>query len=479
MLFRTLMGSVALSSILFAGALEDTLTSQGSFEVSGTFAQYDFEGVDTAFDWVFALPNGDVYQLQGVEPSESSVFGWAPVDVTPVFNESSWKMSYIGDWNNDGDSKFDWILVSADGSLVYKLAGVTDSGNFDYEGPISVPAKFVGDTIVFGEMKSETVSGDITSNTAWSADTVYTLTGKVKVKNGATLTIEPGTTIIGDTSAYLVVTAGSKLMAEGTADAPIIFTSVAAYNGAPEGRGQWGGLTLLGNAQTNEAGLVYEVDEADADFAFGSTSTANNGEDSGTLTFVEVRNSGLTAAENKEVNGLSLCGIGSGTTISDITVVNSGDDGIELWGGTVDMSNLTIINAGDDSFDVDNGYNGTVTNLNVVQIEEAAGGIEMTNSGDATIVRTNPTINGFTITTAATQKKEGGIYFKDEGVTATFKNGAIIHNGTGGALHSKNALSTDAANLVAFENVTIENATGEDDYQGGAAAQLQTAFEAQ
>ncbi|MEA3521580.1 MAG: hypothetical protein U9R50_01255, partial [Campylobacterota bacterium] len=118
----------------------------------------------------------------------------------------------------------------------------------------------------------------------------------------------------------------------------------------------------------------------------------------------------------------------------------------------------------DDSFDVDNGYTGTVTNLTVMQTEPGAALVEMTNSGDASIVRTDVTIDGFTMTASANQKKEGGLYFKDADVTGTFKNGTIdmsASTAADGALHNRDgkalvetptltglSVTTNAAGLI-------------------------------
>ncbi len=322
-------------------------------------------------------------------------------------------------------------------------------------------------------------TGDITASETWTKDNVYHLTNLVKIKSGATLTIEAGTTVVGSPTAYLVVVKGSRIVANGTAAEPIIFDSKAHYDGGLAGAGQWGGVTLLGSANVNENNLFYEVNEADPDFAFGTfNSTANDAEDSGILRHVKILNSGFAVAENKEVNGLSLCAIGSGTTIEDITVVNSGDDGVELWGGTVNLSNIKIVNALDDSFDVDNGYTGTVTNLKVVQAEAAAAAVEMTNSGDAAIVRTNPTINGFELVTAVTQKKEGGLYFKDSDTTGTFNDGRIVHYGLDGALHSKESMTAGAQALLSFNNINIQTVNSKL-YGGLSAAVLQAEYEAQ
>jgi len=358
-------------------------------------------------------------------------------------------------------------------SPVLENVTLTGTSTSLYTGPAEATLKAAQETNTSTATKTATISGDITTDTTWSADTVYTLDGKVKVKGGATLTIEAGTKIIGKSTAYLVIAKGSKIEAVGTVDKPIIFDSENHYFGAAPAAGQWGGVTVLGGAQTNAAGLKYEVDEADADFAFGSVTTEGNTESSGTLKYVEIHNSGFAVAEDKEVNGLSLAGIGSGTTVENIKIFNSGDDGIELWGGTVNLTNITIVGALDDSFDVDNGYVGTVKNLFVVQTGAAAGGMEMTNSGDSNIVRTNPTFENFVIVTASTQKKEGGLYFKDDGTTATFKNGVVVHNGQDGALHSKIALAVSPV----LENVTLTG-TSTSLYTGPAEATLKAAQEA-
>jgi hypothetical protein len=322
------------------------------------------------------------------------------------------------------------------------------------------------------------VNYNITTDTTWSAANTYELGGKIKVKDGAKLTIEPGTLVAGNSSSYLVVTAGSTIDAQGTTTSPIIFTSIDAYLGNPEARGQWGGVTILGNAQVNDNNQqYYEVDETDPDFAFGSNTTANNAESSGTLTHVEIRNSGYAVEPGKEVNGLSLCGVGAGTTISDITVVNSGDDGVEIWGGVVNLDNISITNAGDDSFDVDNGYQGTVTNLTIVQQDATAALVEMSTGGVASIFRTRAVVDGFSFSTSANQIKEGGIYFKDGDVAAVFSNGNITHNSlaTEGVLHSKYAMNADAKAKTSFTNVTNDG-TNTTIATGPAAADLEELY---
>ncbi len=108
---------------------------QSSFTKTGTFTMYDFEGVPNAFDWVFVASDGSVYQLQGSEPTDNDVFGWKRVAVTPTIDHNSWNMIYLGDFDYDGDSRFDWVLYQNQDETkqIYKLAGVSRDGTFVYE----------------------------------------------------------------------------------------------------------------------------------------------------------------------------------------------------------------------------------------------------------------------------------------------------------------------------------------------------------
>jgi hypothetical protein len=304
-----------------------------------------------------------------------------------------------------------------------------------------------------------------------TADKTWILDGLVAVKNGATLTIEAGTTVAGldgtgANTSYMIIDKGSKIMAEGTATNPIIFTSKKSLDGEAAAVGQWGGLTIIGNA-ANDQVSAYEVNEA---YVAGSSDLTDN---SGVLKYVKILNSGITMEQDKEINGLSLVGVGSGTTIDNITIDYSDDDGIEAWGGTVNMSNLTITNCTDDYFDIDDGYAGTVTNLNITTTTGNAG-IEMSGT-------THATFNTFSIVQNGSNK-EGGIYFKKDGIGGYFTNGSITDNvdDAYGAIHSTGA--ADTAN-ISFSGVTV-NGTDSDDYftddiTGGSSDAIKTIFDAQ
>lgn len=313
-----------------------------------------------------------------------------------------------------------------------------------------------------------TLSGDITSNMTLTKDKVWVLDGLVAVKNGATLTIEAGTTIVGKegtgaATSYMIIDKGSKIDAQGTATAPIIFTSEKAYDGAAAAVGQWGGLTLIGNAGNSQVN-PYEVNTA---FVAG---TSNMADSSGILTHVKVLNSGITMEQDKEINGLSFVGVGSGTKVDNITIDNSDDDGIEIWGGTVNLSNLYITNCTDDYFDIDDGFSGTVTNLNIVQDHLGYSAIEMSGTTAATFDGVNITQNFST--------KEGGIFFKKAGIGGHFNNVTFIDNYTDGygAIYSNDA-GTDIANTT-FTNFTIKGTSTDAKFTGTTADKLKAVFDA-
>jgi len=222
---------------------------------------------------------------------------------------------------------------------------------------------------------------------------------------------------------------------------------------------------VLGNAANNQVDS-YEVHNA---FYAG---TSDMKDSSGVLKHVKILNSGIAMEKDKEINGLSLLGVCSGTVIDYITVDYSGDDGIEVWGGTVNMSNIFITRCEDDYFDVDDGYSGTVKKLHIT-----------TTTGNAAIEMSGKTFanfDGFTIVQNGS-KKEGGIYFKKDGVGGHFKNGKIIDNVDDdfGAIHSKSSdklSDTIDKNNVSFENVILEGSAKSERITGTSSKNLSQKF---
>ncbi len=241
-----------------------------------------------------------------------------------------------------------------------------------------------------GDNMTKIISENITANETWYADTVYQLGGRITVTAGATLTIEPGTVIKGEAgtganATALLIARGGKLMAEGTASLPIIFTTVAdeitheqlltgdfkSPNLDATISGLWGGVIVLGNAKisaSNASGDVSEVQiegipTSDANGLYGGSDDADN---SGVITYVSIRHGGANIGSGNEINGLTLGGVGSGTTIENVEVVSNQDDGIEWFGGTVNVTNVVVWNAGDDGIDTDQSWGGTLDNFVVI-----------------------------------------------------------------------------------------------------------------
>ena len=222
-----------------------------------------------------------------------------------------------------------------------------------------------------------TLSGRITKDTTLFAKDVNYLSGIVYVMKGVTLTIQEGAKVMGKSSgadvAALVITRGAKIIARGTADKPIVFTS-AAQNPAS---GDWGGVVLLGTARVNTtltwkgtavAGLTsVEGGVNDADLGLGLAGsgdaafpTGNDDDNSGVLQFVRIEYAGYAYQPDNELNSLTMAAVGRGTTISHIQVTYAKDDAFEWFGGTVNCKYLIAYKTQDDDFDSDNGYNGNV-----------------------------------------------------------------------------------------------------------------------
>jgi hypothetical protein len=202
-----------------------------------------------------------------------------------------------------------------------------------------------------------TVSSEITSNTTWSG--IIVLKNKVYVKNGAMLTIQPGTIIRGDRTSQgtLIITRGSKIMAEGTQSSPIVFTS--NENVGDRAEGDWGGVVILGKGLNNQPGGIANIEGIApiGDTEFGGTDDADN---SGKFSFVRIEFAGIALQPNKEINGLTFGSVGSSTQVDHIQVSFSGDDAFEWFGGKVDAKYLISYRNLDDDFDTDFGYRGRV-----------------------------------------------------------------------------------------------------------------------
>lgn len=207
------------------------------------------------------------------------------------------------------------------------------------------------------------VTANITNNTTWTANNIYLLQGQIYVKNGATLTIEPGTVIMGDKNtpgSGLFITQGSQLVANGTANSPIVFTS----NQAPgaRGAGDWGGIILLGRAANNQPSGIANIEgiAPGADTQFGGGANPDDNDNSGSLSYVRIEFPGYVYQTDKEINGLTLGSVGAATTLDHIQVSFSNDDAFEWFGGKVNARYLVSYRNLDDDFDTDYGFRGRI-----------------------------------------------------------------------------------------------------------------------
>jgi len=204
-----------------------------------------------------------------------------------------------------------------------------------------------------------TVSGELTANTTWTSNNVYLIQGFLYVRDGVTLTIEPGTVIRGDKASKgtLLIERGAKLMAEGTVDQPIVFTSNIAAGS--RSYGDWGGVVLCGKAAINVAGGTSVI-EGGPTSVYGGGASPDDADNSGSLKFFRIEFPGIPFVPDKEINGLTLGGIGSATAIDYVQVSYAGDDSFEWFGGTVNAKHLIAFRGWDDDFDTDFGYRGMI-----------------------------------------------------------------------------------------------------------------------
>ena len=283
------------------------------------------------------------------------------------------------------------------------------------------------------------------------------------------MTIEPGVVVKGEAgtganATALLIARGAKINAAGEADKPIIFTSIAdeitpndvlagnavSPNLEPTVNGLWGGLIVLGNATisaSNDNGDISEVQiegipTSDPNGLYGGSDDTDN---SGVLQYISIRHGGANIGSGNEINGLTLGGVGSGTVIENIEVVGNQDDGIEWFGGTVNVTNALVWNAGDDGLDTDQAWAGTMDNFIVVTV---AGHSFELDGPEGTFAAGHTIQNGSVIASDA-ERQSADLINVDDNSIVDLRNIYITGIEAGQQINRVNAAG------VTFENITL------------------------
>jgi len=380
--------------------------------------------------------------------------------------------------------------IAAMGGLTLAACGGDDSNTGD-----GVDAPRVDAATGDGDVGPQTirVDDDITTNTTWVATNTYILPRLkyVFVQPGATLTIEPGTVIKGEQGAVLVVTRGGKIDAVGTADKPIVFTSAQAVGSRTPGF--WGGLLVLGAAPMNINTLSTPPSNEATFEAFtssipeGKFGGDNAADNSGKIKYVRIEFGGFNFVADREFNNLTLCGVGSGTEIDYVQVHRGKDDGVEFFGGTVNVKHLLSTQNEDDGFDTDNGWQGkgqfvVIQDVKPDASREASNGYESDNHGTAASYvatpRTLPTIYNVTMLGSADyatgpsfaavfRRGTGGHYFNhlimNYPAGVEFRDAATQAQLDAGNLYMKNSILFNNDALGNDDNWPPAQATGDID----------------
>ena len=334
------------------------------------------------------------------------------------------------------------------------------------------------ETVVVDPYADSTLEGTISENKTLDASKIWLLKGRVAVENGVTLTIPAGTIIkaasgTGADASTLIIARGATLVADGTAEAPIVMTSVSdnievggTYpSSGPalnvDTRGLWGGLLVLGNAPCSLSNDVTElqiegIPTSDTNGLYGGSDAEDS---SGSLQYISIRHGGAEIGEGNEINGLTLGGVGSGTTINHIEVLGNVDDGIEFFGGTVNATNLLVWGQGDDAIDIDQAYAGTIDGALVILTAASDHGFEIDGpegSSTGRFVLKNATVIGATDDCDA-EGVDGEMADFRQGATGAILN-VLFKDFSGGKdveLDASADATTYTAGTLTFENIDV------------------------
>ncbi len=310
-------------------------------------------------------------------------------------------------------------------------------------------------------INSEDFKGELTAGQSATLDAskTYKLTGSFIIKAGATLTIPAGTRIeaTGGTSSYIAVAQDGLIYINGTATSPVVMTSGKSIKAT----GDWGGLVICGRANTNKGGSNGETATSEVgDLTYGGT---ENNDSSGVIKYLRVEYTGAAFNADKEFNGVSLFGVGAGTTFEYVQAYKSGDDGIEFFGGAVNAKYLIALHSEDDALDFADGFSGSIEFGYIKDVAKA--GIEGSNNGDngSALPTTNATLKNISIVKGALAGQEHGMYIKEGGGKWTAQNIYIQDFAKGIKINATDAPANASITngFITFSPIQFSNIAGD------------------
>ncbi len=351
-------------------------------------------------------------------PATQSVLAGASVDVSFAYTaEAGFKSATATATNGTASIKTNGTAGATSGTIVVTFTAGASAGAASVDLLVTDNDSQTDNATAVVNVTEEqlviNVDGNITANTTWETGKTFILKSRIAVVSGVTLTIQPGVVVKGEAgtganATALIIARGAKLMAEGTATAPIIFTSVAdeiepgqieSPNLEPTLNGLWGGLLILGNAPISASAETVQIEGIPASDQNGLYGGTNSTDNSGVIKYISIRHGGANIGEGNEINGLTLGGVGSGTVIENVEVISNQDDGIEFFGGAVTVKNVLVWNVGDDGIDTDQGWAGTLDNFIVIAGEDTDHTLEI-DGPEGTMIAAhtvkNGSIKGFT-----------------------------------------------------------------------------------
>jgi hypothetical protein len=323
----------------------------------------------------------------------------------------------------------------------YRVAAVRGSDTSDFSAVVNIAT---------GAAAAK-ITSNITANRTLFVDTVYTLSGYIKVTNGATLTIQPGTKIVGDTTVLgssLWILRGAKIIANGTAAKPIVFTSARAPGNRKPG--DWGGLIIIGNGIINRTGTTILTEGGAAGQAENYAGGTDNNDNSGSLRYVRVEFAGYDVSNGagQELNAISSYAVGRGTTYEYVQTMSGLDDSFEFWGGAVDLRYLVSYESGDDHFDWTEGFQGRAQFLIALQtqrlIPAPGSGVFSSDPHGFEGDGCEPGLSGCVLSATATSTPYSMPVFANFTMIGTGQlagipadgNGSVLRRGTGGTFRN-------------------------------------------